>query len=307
MNTTNIKVSVLLVTYNHELYIREALDSILMQAFEDYEIVVADDRSTDSTLEIIKEYAARYPDRFVFMNSPQNLGITKNYQRGFKACRGEYIAVLEGDDYWSSPNKLSMHIDFLDKNRECVLSFNRYVVYDTNKGRHNIQPWPLASDFQYITITDLIRENFIGNFSTCVYRADVIKKIDDSLFDFTVYDWMLNIVMAQYGLIGYLGEVMSVYRLHSSGTWSNKKQEEKLKDTIRLIDIYDNYLENKYTDEFGEHKSKLTTQLYIIEEPTKLTGRQLLKYRIKSITPPIVIQIMKWVLPPIVFNYFKRG
>src|SRR5467141_1026888 len=95
-NTIKPKLSVLLVTYNHEGYIRQALDSVLMQETDfDFEIVVADDYSQDSTIAVIKEYQAKHPQLRI-LSSERNVGITRNYQRGFAACRGEYIAVLEG-------------------------------------------------------------------------------------------------------------------------------------------------------------------------------------------------------------------
>src|SRR5205085_12529467 len=99
------KLSVLLVTYNHEQYIRQALDSVLMQRTDfDFEIVVADDFSQDSTRAIVEGYQAEYYNIRI-LQSEKNVGITHNYQPGSAACRGEYVAVLEGDDYWTSPNK----------------------------------------------------------------------------------------------------------------------------------------------------------------------------------------------------------
>ena len=96
------KVSVLVVTRNHEKYIRQALDSVVMQETDfDFEVVIADDFSDDLTLVIAEEYQ-RHFHSLQLLPSEKHLGITRNYQRGFAACVGEYIAVLEGDDYWTS-------------------------------------------------------------------------------------------------------------------------------------------------------------------------------------------------------------
>ncbi|EKN62793.1 glycosyltransferase [Schinkia azotoformans] len=301
-----IKLSVLLVTYNHEKYIKEAMDSILLQQLDyDYEIVVADDCSTDDTLNIIKEYKKQYPDKIRILDGEKNLGITKNYKRGFNACKGEYIAVLEGDDYWTSPQKLNKQVNVLDNNKNCVLAFNRFTVMDVGTKRYNIQPWPSQEPFQLVTVTDLVRDNFIGNFSTCVYRADIIRKLDDSLFEFTVYDWMLNIVVAQFGLIAYVPEVMSVYRLHSSGTWSNKNQVEKIQDTIKLIDEYNAYLNYVYNLEFTEHKNRLLQHLNGLLNPAERTTKEKAVIKVKEYLPPFVIVLLKSILPPKLLNRFK--
>ena len=105
-------------------------------------------------------------------------------------------------------------VEFLDNNRGCSIAFNRFIVSEA-KAKYNIQPWPIHDSFQLITISDLIQDNMIGNFSTCMYRNEIIRKIDPKLFEMKVYDWMFNMAMAQFGLIGYIPQVMSVYRLHS--------------------------------------------------------------------------------------------
>src|SRR6266446_7575330 len=121
------KISVLVIAYNHEEFIRQALDSVMMQRTDErFEIVVADDCSQDSTLDIVREYQTTNPDiRIVPLQ--ENLGITRNYQRGFSACEGKYIAVLEGDDYWILPNKLRRMASFLDQHPECVFCFHRFI------------------------------------------------------------------------------------------------------------------------------------------------------------------------------------
>lgn len=301
------KLSVLLVTYNHEKYIREAIESILMQNFKyTYEIVVADDCSTDCTLQIINEYKKLYDEKINILKSEKNVGITKNYQRGFKECKGEYIAVLEGDDYWTSTLKLQKHVDFLDEHKECALSFNRFVVDDIKSKRQNIQPWPINDKYQLITAADLARDNFIGNFSTCVYRSNIVKKIDESLYNLVVYDWMFNIVMAQNGLIAYLPEVMSVYRLHPSGVWTQKTEVDKLKNTIEYIEVYNKYLDFVYNNEFTEHKNRLCSRMEQLINPDGSYKSPGIKEKIKKYIPPIIIKILKLILPPKFIEISKR-
>lgn len=301
----SVKVSILVVTYNHEKFIREALDSIIMQEHDySYEIVIADDSSTDGTLQIIEEYSDKYTN-FTIIPREENLGITQNYKRGFKACKGEYIAVLEGDDYWTSPYKISKMVEFLEENRGCALAFNRFVVSDTSKRKFNIQPWPVHEKFQLITVSDLIQDNMIGNFSTCVYRNSIINNIDPSLYEIKVYDWMFNIVNAQFGLIGYIPEVMSVYRLHSGGTWTRKTEEEQIQEMINSMDIYNKYLDFVYDSDFVAHQERLVNRLDALK-PTNMSTKQKLKRVIKDITPPVIISLVKYILPPKLLSYFKN-
>lgn len=296
----NPLVSVLVVTYNHEKYIAEALESILAQDFDQdkMEIVIADDVSKDKTIDIIMEYEKQFPNLIKIINNEKNVGITKNYKKGFAACTGKYVAVLEGDDYWTSPKKLSIMVDFLENNKACSMVFNRFILSETEAKRYSVQPWPIIEKFQLITVTDLVRDNFIGNFSTCMYRNDLIKKINDDLYEIKVYDWMFNIVIAQNGMIGYLPEVMSLYRLHSSGTWSQKTNEEKIKETITSIESYNEYLNFIYDVEFTEHKNKLLASLNWIENPNQAPVRLKLKNIIKMYTPPILWKLAKLLIPP---------
>ena len=114
----NPKLSVVFITYNHEPYIRQSLDGILMQRVNfDYEIVVGEDCSSDGTRDILREYAARYPDKFRLLFRRKNLGRpTLNVYKTAMRARGEYLAFLEGDDYWTDPDKLQKQVDFLDAN-----------------------------------------------------------------------------------------------------------------------------------------------------------------------------------------------
>jgi glycosyltransferase involved in cell wall biosynthesis len=256
-NIVNPKLSVLLVTYNHEKYIRQALDSVLMQEADfDFEIVVADDHSTDSTLAIIGKYRADNKNIRV-LPSEHNVGITRNYQRGFAACRGEYIAVLEGDDFWISPNKVKSLAEFLDQHPDCALCFHRFLRHDEGTDRFTAYPTVETTTDYTLTASQLASGNFIGNFSTCMYRRAIIERLDPSLFALKVYDWMFNITVAQEGMIGYLPEIMSVYRAHSASTWSSRTEDEHRPELLELIDDYNKYLNFKFDSEFQACKFAL--------------------------------------------------
>lgn len=128
-----MKLSVFVVTYNHEKFISQCLDSIVNQKTEfDFEIIIGDDYSTDSTRKICEEYCHQH-NNVRILPSEKNVGLVKNWERTLNACKGEYIALIEGDDYWVDDRKLEKQIDFLEKNNDYSFVFHKVkVVYEDN-------------------------------------------------------------------------------------------------------------------------------------------------------------------------------
>src|ERR1700676_449892 len=112
-----MKLSVMMITYNHERYIAQAIESILAQKVNfDYELVIGEDCSTDGTRAVILDFHRRYPSRIVPLLRERNLGGPRNFLGTLAACRGKYLALLEGDDYWICTDKLQRQVDFLEAN-----------------------------------------------------------------------------------------------------------------------------------------------------------------------------------------------
>jgi glycosyltransferase involved in cell wall biosynthesis len=124
-----MKVSVIVMIHNHEGFIEKALDSVLMQqtAF-DYEILVSEDFSTDGTREIVLGYQRRFPEKFRLLLSEKNIRSNAVVTRCINAARAEYVALLDGDDYWTIPDKLQKQADFLDRHPECSMCFHNAQV-----------------------------------------------------------------------------------------------------------------------------------------------------------------------------------
>src|SRR4030067_128381 len=117
-----MKVSVIVITYNHEEFICQSLDSILMQDVNfEYEIVIGEDCSTDKTRDILLDYQKNYPDKIRLILSEKNRGLIANFVQTYKSCSGEYIATIDGDDYWTSSQKLQKQVDFLDNNLDYAM------------------------------------------------------------------------------------------------------------------------------------------------------------------------------------------
>lgn len=275
-----MKLNILLITYNQEQYIEQALDSILMQktTFE-FNIVVADDCSTDRTFNILQNYAKDSSIEFVFLDNTANLGFVKNYQRAFNACSAPYIAIMEGDDYWISPRRLQQHVDFLDSHNEASMSFNRIIYYFQDKpDSFRVSPWNLDENFEKITTEQMIVGNKIGNLSACVFRKEVINRLKPEIFDLNFADWLLGMSCGQFGYIAQLKEPTSIYRVHPNGQWSRMTENEQIKEIIKLIPVYNNYLDYKYNEDFLRYENYLK----------KILTQKDKKYSFKDFIPPIL-------------------
>src|SRR5690349_21232952 len=120
----NPVVSAKVITYNHEKYIRQCLDGIMMQKTTfPIEVIIGEDCSTDKTKAICEEFKARYPEQINLLSYPQNIGVAENAKRTRAACRGKYVAICDGDDYWTDPLKLQKQFDFMENNKDVTLCF----------------------------------------------------------------------------------------------------------------------------------------------------------------------------------------
>lgn len=258
----NYKLSILIITYNHEKYIKRAIESVMIQKFfYDYEIIIADDCSQDNTIKIVNEYKNIFGDKIKVFTNLRNLGITKNYEQAFAKCNGDFIAVLEGDDYWISDMKLKLQMEFLINHPECSMVFNKIIAAFPNNLNIPIQQFPDNVPYLLFSTSDLIKNNFIQNFSGCMYRANAIRNINSSLYELLVYDWMINIVVSQYGLIGYIPKAMSVHPVLDSGAWSSKSEMQQLNIVLNCIDQYNSFLKYKYNNEFMENKTRVCQRI----------------------------------------------
>lgn len=124
------KVSVLMIAYNKEQYIGEAIAGVVHQRCDfPIELIVMDDCSTDRTADIVKGWQARYPEIVNYHRNERNLGLQGNYLAGFKHCQGEYLAICDADDYWFYKKKLAKMVGYMDEHPECAISFHRVVNF----------------------------------------------------------------------------------------------------------------------------------------------------------------------------------
>lgn len=226
-----MKVSIHILTYNHEKFIAQALDGVLMQEVDfDYEMVIGEDCSTDRTRQIVMDYQQRYPDKIRALLHETNIGANRNDVLVHNACRGEYIAWLEGDDYWTSPDKLQKQVDFLDQHPDCSMCFHntRQVYEDGSRPDYNSAP-PVRKPFY--ELEDLFDYNFMPTCSIMVRRR-LFATLPDYYEEVYSGDWLLQILGATYGRIGYIDELMAVTRIHKGGAWSGIDRIERWKHLI---------------------------------------------------------------------------
>jgi len=223
-----VAVSVLVVTYNHERFVRQALDSVLAQQLsEPFEILISEDCSTDGTRAIVCEYAERHPHLIRPLLSERNLHSNEVVARGFRAARGRYIALLDGDDFWTSEDKLRAQVAFLDARPDLTICFHNVQVVDESS-QSDGRLWNAPGQQEISGLHELLRGNFIAT-SSVVYRRTSVAEVP-AWYDgfFPVTDWPLHVLYAREGGIGYLDRTLGVYRLHAGGLYSTLGEREKL-------------------------------------------------------------------------------
>ena len=275
-----MKVSIAIVTYNHEAFIAKALDSVLMQRTNfEYEIVIGEDCSNDNTRDIVSAYKRRYPDIIQLFLNEKNLGMHENGAQVLEACKGEYIAMLDGDDYWTSPDKLQKQADFLDNHPECTVCFHDALIVHEDKSEEPTRYRTKQKEFS--TVEDLLIDNFIPT-AAVMYRRGLIGRVSwaEAL---KMGDWVIHILNALHGKIGYIDEIMSVYVVHRGGVWSTKDSKSMLLSIVDLFEALDKHLGARYTriiDRILRWRYLILSEVY--ENSSDLVTAK--TYAIKSIT-----------------------
>ena len=239
-----MKLTIVTTTYNQEKYIGQTLDSMLIQKTNfDFKIVVSNDNSTDRTYEILKEYQKKYPSKIEIINNEINLGAMKNFVHTLSLIKdSEYVALCDGDDFWTDENKLQKQVDFLDNNNDFNICFHKSrLFYQNGEKEDRIIPQNIE---EITTMKDLVKQNYIVA-NSVVYRWKFNKINLEEIFpnDIVPGDYYIHLLHAQDGKIKMFNEVMSVYRRHSQGMWwgddNTNKEKFILKYGRKLLNFYD--------------------------------------------------------------------
>lgn len=282
-------VSILMLTYNHSKYIRQALDSILMQKVDfNYEIIIGDDCSTDDTQDILREYKLLHPEKFKLILRDKNIGATKNCYDIIMRCMGDYIAVLEGDDYWIDENKLKKQVDFLNSNLDYIGSAHKMIMVDENNKQLPQQDYPDCKE-QVYTLEHYGQGILPGQSGTLVYR-NIYK---ESKYDYSVFykaheimgDRTLALILTVQGNIYCFHEKMSCYRYVTTHGDSFSAQP-KYRNDIESMYKYCSVLSKYCKDELKSNEA-----LKIIEGNFLIVGVQLSKQN--GLKPMIILETFK--------------
>ena len=247
-NKNDILVSVICTAYNHKKYIKQCLDSLVMQkANFNFEIIIYDDCSTDGTREIVREYADKYPNLIRTIlpkcNIAQTEGFCKVNQMIFEKIKGKYHAGCEGDDYWIDEYKLQKQVDFLETHPDYSICFHPVkVVYDGFDFEKTDEIYPTQKMIESGTTFELLlKGNFIQPASVVYHWMFNQTNAKQYFLDISPGDWFISLLHAKEGKIKMLPEIMAVYRRHPQGVWS-----DSIKSFDKLILSWGLHLANFY-------------------------------------------------------------
>lgn len=267
-NDNDVKVTVVCITYNHEKYIAEALDSFIRQKTNfKYQVYVGDDCSSDKTPEIILEYADKYPDIIVPFIREQNLGAERNLIDLCNHASSIYIAFCEGDDYWIDNNKLQKQYDYMEAHPELRACFHNTLILADEDWYFNDYYKPDKNGLRTIpgSIPNYKKREFIdapfyilwgpAHTSSMFFRWNYNIKIPEEFYDQGAGDHSIMMMQMGDGKIGYIDNIMSVYRRSEAGvTMSNDANDHFYKTRISWIKVLIN-LQRFFSENYGNYCS----------------------------------------------------
>ncbi|WP_374330135.1 glycosyltransferase family 2 protein [Soonwooa sp.] len=276
MQNTNPKVvvSICSITFNHAPYIRKCLDGFLMQECDfEFEVLIHDDASTDGTAEIIKEYQQRYPDIIKPILQTKNQwsqGIRNIQSRyNFSRAKGKYIAMCEGDDYWTDPHKLQKQVDFLEANEEFVLTSHKRILVD--KSSNEIINLSISkNDYhtQCLLFKNILKEDYLKNNSN-IFNGDTF----------------LIIYLSNFGKSKILDFVGAAYRIVETGVWStigSQDRAEKTEESYKDMRIF--FSKYKYFRSLNQlDKYELDSEIILFKKRKDNTFFDYLKLLIRAV------------------------
>ena len=289
------KVSVCLITYAHENYLDTCLQNILNQEVDfSYEIVIGEDCSPDKTAEIVKRYAEQFPEKIKAFIRPQNAGAKINFVHCFFECQGEYIVHIEGDDYWTDPQKLQKQIDFLEANPDYVLCFHQIRILKTDGS--------MVDDFLTKVPENCETIETLAKFGNYIHTPSVVYRNVLSKFPFEfektpIGDYFLYMMLAEHGKLKYMEEMMAVYR-YGIGILTSQNSIKITIDQIRFYSCLLSYLNEEHLKSIFLERQYLAIDRFLRFTEYHFTSNRFLAEK-KSLFDLIKIALIK------VYNKFK--
>lgn len=248
-----------MITYNHELYIAQAIEGVVMQKTNfRIELIIGEDCSTDSTRKICEDYAIKYPEIIRLLPSVQNLGMSQNGIRTLQECKGKYIALLDGDDYWTDPLKLQKQVDFLEENEDYI-AHSHNVFFRDERNNENISSFFSKLPSRTLTIDDVCP---IRSFHTAslTFKNSAIKNFDFEFLSKKVLsgDKYIYLNLFLHGKMFYDEIPMAFYRRHEGGASTSNFLVKFLNADVKLYNYFgkkvDVALKNKIVEAANYYK-----------------------------------------------------
>lgn len=272
-----ILVTISCITYNHEKFIGQAIESFLMQKTNfKFEVIIHDDASTDKTQEIIKKYEKKYPNIIKPIYQKEN-----QYSQGKKISliinekiKGKYVALCEGDDYWTDPYKLQKQVEYMEKNPDCGMCFHTVDEYDEKKKKIIGQVKPYNSDKIVLTEEIIMGDGgFLGT-NSIMYRAENMREFPKFYLECSVGDYPIQILHSTKKYAYFMTESMSAWRVNIGNSWTDKnldniKQKELRKDLIKMLREFNKYSNNKYEKVINKRIEKWSYRIIKLNQREK--------------------------------------
>lgn len=257
-------VSVCVITFNHAQFIEIALRSICNQNYDgEIEVIIGDDCSSDNTAELIQTIAAEHSDiKWVLKLRDKNIGISRNFADVILSASGEFIAILEGDDYWIDPYKLTKQVNALQENPSANICFSHCNEVNEYDGRSKIIGQERPSHF---SIDYLLQNGWFMRTPTLLFRNHVIQKFPDWFYTSYSTDYILHLLLAEHGDVVKISDVTAAYRKHDGGisVTGFENQIKRYQVKLNLLDTIDGYFKGVYRRHIAIQKEMIYAQLVL--------------------------------------------
>ncbi len=274
-----LTVTVGILSFRHAATIRQSVESVLAQETDfPFEIVIADDCSDDGTVEIIEALQREHPDRIRLLLARENLGRHTgngrlNFIRLWRANRGRYFHLLDGDDWWTDTGKLAKQVGFLEHHPDCTLCWHRgRVIYDDDvpaEGRLLEEIFPPGEFAEENDLDALLWANRCLT-SSVLYRRGICDTLPDEFLHVRIGDWPLQILHARAGKAGFIDEIMSAYRFHAAGMWSGKPVFDQVIGFFQVMAEIHGWIPETWRERYSAELGRLLGHHFAMDQPAPL-------------------------------------
>jgi glycosyltransferase involved in cell wall biosynthesis len=288
-------VTVVMITYGHENYIKKAINTVLNQKTKfKYELLIANDNSPDNSHKIILDVIKNNKNNNVqidYLKNDNNIGMMPNFISALKLAKGKYIALCEGDDYWIDRLKLEKQVNFLDSNLDFNIVVSKYKLYfESNKSFRNCKE--LINIKKDLLLKHYLAFNF-GHTSTFLFRNNFL--LPNWFKDVHAGDQSLFVIAAKDKKIKYIDDFLSVYRINSTSISNTVNAHKSKENTLFFLSKVDEYTENKYKT-LIKYRKILAFVYYYLESTKNKFKRVILKY---------ILVIMRWFGSSVLVKFVK--